>query len=159
MAEQEKIQKDEEVWDKMTKSPKSRIIIGILIGIGFLIAGFYDINKAMRLEKEGVKAEAVIVSVRDVYKRKGGHKVYPTVRFTDKNGASHEVELGNTPSAQENQKVTVLYVPSSPKTAAIDSPSATSRVGGYLLFGFSAVGWIIVLYNVIALMVYKKRYA
>lgn len=163
MADQEKNQNKadlyENLWNKVAQTPQGRIFIGLLTGIVFLIAGFYNIHKVNRLKQEGIKTEAVIVSIRNVYKRKGGHQIFPTVKFTDKNGTTHEVELDNKPSAQENQKVTVLYLPSSPKTVVMDSPAGVSPVSGYICMGFSGIGWLAVLYNIIALMIYKKRMA
>ena len=158
MAEQDNIRTND-LWDTITRSPQGRIVIGLLIGIGLLIAGFYNINKVSRLEKAGVKTDATVLSVRHVQKRKGGRKSYATIKFTDEKGTSHEVELGHVSSVQENQKIKVIYLPSSPKTVVIDSPAATSRVPGYILMGMSGFGWLVVLYNVIALMIYNKRTA
>ncbi len=142
--------------DKLLQNPMIRLLIGLALALGFLISGFYTMNKANTLSREGIEAQGVVTSIRTARGRRGRKMFYPTVQFTDKNGQSHTQELGNQSGIQENQKLTLVYLPSKPSVVVIKNAGSLSPVPGYCLMGTSVIGWAIVIYNIF-FMIRAKR--
>lgn len=138
----------------LTNSPLGRLAIGLVMGLACTIYGGIEYHKATTLPKHGVEAQGTVVSVRES-RSKNSVTHIPKVSFQDDKGQEYQVEMTGT--CQVGDQVTVLYLPSHPKTADIKgSLTAMSPIFAFVALGFGLIGWAAVVYNVIFMMRYKR---
>ncbi len=117
--------------------------VAFLISIGCLIAGIRALVRQRRLRAESVSTSGVVLSLQKRVFNPGSGGVYcPTVEFTTPSGEriSFESSFGTMPAShQVGQAVKVLYDPSQPATAEIDSGlSRWLAPGCFLAFALGA---------------------
>ncbi|MDO5580195.1 MAG: DUF3592 domain-containing protein [Planctomycetia bacterium] len=139
----------ENMWAKIASDPRGRILIGLAIGLTFLILGLYELNKVNRLARDGIEAPGTIVSIQKTVKRKTRIVVYSTIQYKDKAGTDHQKKFDYDPEVWGNKEITVIYLPDSPKSALLKGPDTFSRLPSYIYLGISCIGWAAVLYNLI----------
>lgn len=88
----------------------------------FVVMGLVMLNTERLLEKEGVRTDATVLSMR---KHKSGGRnssttYHPTLRFTDVDGESHTIDYHiNTDNYAIGSDVSIIYLPSDPKTLRV----------------------------------------
>lgn len=87
----------------------------LIVGSGFLYAGYYTRNSNRRIQTNGIKTKAKIVDfVEEKSKDSDGHShVYhfPIVRFTDKNGIETTQKLDSSANPKRiNQPIEIIYL-------------------------------------------------
>lgn len=97
-----------------------------LIGLGVLAGGFYAQRSAAAFDAAAVRTTAVIVDFE--MRRSSGSKstttYAPVFEFSDREGTKRRVTSASSSSGQEHkigQRVEVLYLPSAPEQARLDT--------------------------------------
>ncbi|WP_242134275.1 DUF3592 domain-containing protein [Aestuariivivens marinum] len=90
-------------------------IVFLIVGGGFLYAGYYIQNSNRRIQTKGTKAKAQIIDfVEDQIKDFDGNShVYhfPIVKFTDKNGVEITQKLDlSEPQKRINELIDIIYL-------------------------------------------------
>ncbi|RKN82524.1 DUF3592 domain-containing protein [Ulvibacterium marinum] len=90
-------------------------IVFLIVGSGFLYAGFYIRNSNRRIEANGIKTKAKIIDfVEEESEDADGYSNtyhYPIVRFTDKNGIETTQKLNSSANPKKiNQPIEIIYL-------------------------------------------------
>jgi hypothetical protein len=129
-------------------------IVFLIVGGGFLYAGFYIRNSNRRIETSGIKTRAKIIDF--VEKRNkdadGDSHIYhfPIVRFTDKNGIETTQKLDSSENPERiNQVIDIIYLKKNNEyEIMIDSQFWKKYfpmifiIGGFLFSGIGII-WLI----------------
>ena len=90
-------------------------IIFLIVGGGFLYAGFYVRNSNRRIQTSGIKTKAKIIDFVEERSRDtdGDSHIYhfPVVRFTDKNGIETTQKLDSSANPKRiNEPIDIIYL-------------------------------------------------
>ena len=99
---------------------------GFFFAFGLLFAGIggWNLLSDQKLADTGTVAQGTVVAMSSSRDSDGGTTYRPTVEFFDKNGTRHEFTSSvssNPPSFSRGEKVEVIYDPTAPGKAIIDS--------------------------------------
>ncbi|WMI64796.1 DUF3592 domain-containing protein [Aestuariibaculum sp. YM273] len=90
-------------------------IVFLIVGGGFLYAGFYVRNSNRRIQTSGIKTRAKIIDFIEERSKDadGDSQIYhfPVVRFTDKNGIETTQKLDSSANPKRiNQPIDIIYL-------------------------------------------------
>ncbi|MFI1742967.1 hypothetical protein [Thalassobellus sediminis] len=90
-------------------------IVFLIVGGGFLYAGFYIRNSNRRIQTNGIKTKAKIIDfVEEESEDADGYSTtyhFPIVRFTDKNGIETTQKLNSSANPKKiNQPIEIIYL-------------------------------------------------
>ncbi|NIK93603.1 DUF3592 domain-containing protein [Mangrovimonas sp. CR14] len=90
-------------------------LIFLIIGCGFLYAGFYIRSSNSRIQANGIKTQAKIIDYfEEESEDADGYSstyYYPIVRFTDKNGIETTQKLNSSANPKKiNQPIEIIYL-------------------------------------------------
>lgn len=108
----------------------------------FVVIGLVMLNTERLLEKEGVRTDATVLSVRKETSggRNSSTTYYPTLRFTDVDGESHTIDYHiNTDNYAIGSDISIIYLPSDPETLRVLEDGMSPGMA------FTIVGSILVL--------------
>jgi len=129
-------------------------IVFLIVGGGFLYAGFYVRNSNRRIQTSGIKTRAKIIDF--VEKRNkdadGDSHIYhfPIVRFTDKNGIETTQKLDSSENPERiNQVINIIYLEKNNEYEIMIDSQFWKRyfpmifiIGGFLFSGIGII-WLI----------------
>lgn len=129
-------------------------IVFLIVGGGFLYAGFYIRNSNLRIQANGIKTRAKIVDfVEEESKDADGYSNtyhYPIVRFTDKDGIETTQKLNSSSNPKKiNQPIEIIYLKKDNKYEIMINSEFWKTyflmifiIGGFLFSGIGIV-WLI----------------
>jgi len=132
---------------KRETNPKIVGIIFSTLGIILLTASFFVCKNMKNFIAISEKADGIVVDV--VSRGAKSRSYYPVVSFTARDGREYRFEGGigsNPPDYSTHDRLKVLYDPSNPKTASIDTffqkwfATAILFILGFI---FSAIGIVL----------------
>lgn len=90
-------------------------IVFLIVGGGFLYAGFYVRNSNRRIQTSGIKTKAKIIDFIEERSKDadGDSHIYhfPVVRFTDKNGIETTQKLDSSANPKRiNEPIDIIYL-------------------------------------------------
>lgn len=130
------------------------IIRSVFAGIGvvaFFLAIFFTFQ-TLQLLKTGVTAPGVVISLERHSGSKGSDTYAPVVQFETPDGQTIQFTgmASSPPTHRENEKVTVIYEPSSPHNAKINSFTGLwlgPLIAGFITLMFGGIGWGMIIYR------------
>ena len=133
------------------------IIIGVLIVIGATLAGvsYYFYTSTTKFLETANTTDGTVIKLLQETDEKNSTTYRPVFEFTDESGKDHVIESGtssNPPAFKKGETVEILYDPSSPEDAKINS--FFSLWGISLVFGI--VGGSFLAFGAVFLFI-KKR--
>lgn len=129
-------------------------IVFLIVGGGFLYAGFHILNSNRRIEKNGIKTNAKIIDfVEERSKDADGYSQihhYPIIRFTDKNGIETTQKLDSSENPKRiNQPIEIIYLKKDNEYEIIINSDFWKSyfpmifiIGGFIFFGIGVV-WLL----------------
>lgn len=118
--------------------------VAVISAIIFLILSACFFVHSINVKRTAVAAEGDVVALRTGEGDDGGTLYYPVIRFADRGGQEHMLysRMGSRPAAfAVGERVTVLYDPTNPDHASIDSffglwavPAILGIIGVFNLF-------------------------
>ena len=90
-------------------------LVFLVVGCGFLYAGFYVRNSNRRIQTSGIKTKAKIIDfIEERSKDADGYSHiyhFPVVRFTDKNGIDTTQKLDSSANPKRiNEPIDIIYL-------------------------------------------------
>ena len=129
-------------------------IVFLIVGGGFLYAGFYIRNSNRRIQANGIKTRAKIVDfVEEESEDTDGYSNtyhYPIVRFIDKNGIETTQKLNSSSNPKKiNQHIEIIYLKKDSEYEIMINSEFWKTyfpmifiIGGFLFFGIGIL-WLI----------------
>ena len=129
-------------------------IVFLIVGGGFLYAGFYIRNSNRRIQANGIKTRAKIVDfVEEESEDTDGYSNtyhYPIVRFIDKNGIETTQKLNSSSNPKKiNQPIEIIYLKKDSEYEIMINSEFWKTyfpmifiIGGFLFFGIGIL-WLI----------------
>lgn len=103
------------------------LVIGLLLLVPVVFIGFggYMVSDYLALAAKGSQATAAVVEIDRTRDSEGAYSYVPVLRFTDAQGAEHEVRdrigTGAAPSFGPGDRVRIFYDPAKPSRFVIES--------------------------------------
>jgi hypothetical protein len=116
----------------------------LLLAVAFLVLGMISYRRVVRFIQSAAAAEGTVIDLRLRHDSDGDPLYYPVFRFQDSAGKEYEIcsDTGsNPPGFAKGAPVDVLYDPSDPESARLDSFVQLWFLTT-LLFGFGGVATV-----------------
>jgi len=129
-------------------------IVFLIVGGGFLYAGFYVQNSNSRIQTSGIKTKAKIIDfIEERSKDADGNSHihhFPIVRFTDKNGIETTQKLDSSANPKRiNEPIDIIYLKKNNECEIMINSEFWKTyfpmifiIGGFLFSGIGIV-WLI----------------
>lgn len=123
------------------------ILIPIIFGLVFCIAGFYVNYKIEYLKKNGIKTKGYIVDYVGEYKYSSNelkYYYYPLVKFVDSNGKNRQVKLQTgtsfKPSKSLPSETIIFYIEENGELEVTTNSNLTEIMGViFVIIGLSVI--------------------
>ena len=129
-------------------------LVFLIVGCGYLYAGFYIRNTNYRIKTNGIKAKAKIIDFKKEQNKDADGESYeyhfPIVSFTDRNGVETTQKLDSSENPKRiNELIDIIYLKKGNEYKIIKDNDWWEKnfpmifiIGGFLFFGIGII-WLI----------------